>query len=344
MLLGTALSLGFLGCTPSTTPEPVTANVGAPAASPEPTGPKPLPPATAREAELAARLQATVRHFATEIGERNVNASWQLASATDDIARTLEKMGYDVRRQGIAVGDDVVQNLEVASGGGRHGDETIVVGAHFDTAAGTPGADDDASGVAAALELARSFREKKTSRVVRFSFFANGEAPYFKTAQMGSLVYAKDLRAHGSTVVGMIDLVGLGVFSTAPSSQHSPKDVAAVYPPTADFVAVTGGEPSRSFVEQLAQAMHKYATLPVVSSVLSPGAPGVGSSDDWAFSELGIPAAIVTDTTSSRYAEHHLPTDVPDRLDYDRMARVVAGLEKSLDDLLVGAADPAGTP
>src|SRR5207247_6038449 len=101
-----------------------------------------------------------------------MDKSWNYASATDDLARQLEKLGFEARRQGYAIGTDVVQNIEAKVAGGRHGDESIVVGAHYDTEHGTPGADDNASGVAGVVELARLFRDKKPNRTVRFVFFA----------------------------------------------------------------------------------------------------------------------------------------------------------------------------
>lgn len=327
--------LAVAACAPAvTTKPPATAPVAATAPS-APASPV-LPPLTAEQAELATRLRATVTHLATDIGERNLGDSWKLATATDDLARTLEKMGYEVRRQGIPIGDDVVQNLEATSGGGKHGDESIVVGAHYDTAKGTPGADDDATGVAALIELARAFYGKKTSRVVRFALFANEEEPYFATPQMGSVVYAKDLVAHGVTVAGMLSLESLGVFATTPGSQGAPKNNAAKYPNIGDFIAIESNDASRPFSDRVAASLRKNGALPVVSVLADADRAPANSGDQWVFDELHVPAVMITDTRALRDAANHQAGDVPERLDYDRLARVVSALEVTLDELLSG--------
>src|SRR5262249_46211046 len=154
-------------------------------------------------------LRKTVQHLAVEIGERNAAQSWNLATATDDLALSLEKLGYEVRRQGIVAGDAVVQNLAVHVSGGEHGGQAIVVGAHFDTAEGTPGADENASGAAAVLELARAFYSAKPKRALHFALFVNSGPPYTLTDKMGSIAYAKALKAEGLDVRGMVALDGL---------------------------------------------------------------------------------------------------------------------------------------
>ena len=299
-----------------------------------PARPAPLPPPTEEERALAERLRATVSHLALEVGERHAAEGWNLATATDDIARTLEKMGYEVRRQGLVAGQDVVvQNVEVHVSGGEHGGQTLVVGAHFDTSAGTPGADSDASGVAAVLELARAFRERKLERTVRFAFFTNEEAPHFQTDHMGSLVYAKDLATQGLDVVGMMSIDGIGAYSVEPGSARFPAELAPHYPTTGDFLAVVGNEPSRALLEEVTASMKKHATLPIVGSVLGADTPFAASSDQWAFWKVGMPAIMITDTGPFRYAHYHQKTDLPEHLDFDRMARVVLGLEQTLAEL-----------
>jgi hypothetical protein len=300
----------------------------APALEAHAADPATLSPPTAEEQDLAERLRATVTHLAADIGERNIGKGWNLASATDDLARTLEKMGYEVRRQGIVVGDDVVQNLEVRAGGGEHGAESLVVAAHFDTATGSPGADDNASGTAAVVELARLFRERKTSRAIRFALLANGEAPYFGTEQMGGLVYAKQLVRENAGVVGMMSVDGIGVYGSVRSTQK----VEAGFPDTPDFVAVLGNEASRALLEKVARSM-KSATMNVAAAVLAPESGAISESDQWAFWKLGLPAVLVTDTGSLRDAHHDTKTDLPSELDFDRMARVVAALARTIEAL-----------
>jgi Peptidase family M28 len=329
-----ALGLCSIGCA---------AHAGAPRASDvraAPSGGSSPPPSlavpTPEERDLAVRLKTTVEHLSVKLGERNMEKSWNYASATDDIARDLEKLGYEARRQGYAIGTDVVQNIEAKVPGGRHGDESVVVGAHYDTERGSPGADDNASGVAAVFELARMFREKKPSRTLRFVFFANEEAPYSQTEQMGSLVYAKDLVAHGTRVVAMLSLESIGYFSSDAGSQHYPPELASRYPTVGDFIAVVGNEASRPLLDNLTQTLKRSATLPVVGDVLPDTVPDGSRSDHWSFWKLGIPAVMITDTAPFRNPHYHKTTDLPDVLDFDRMSRVVAGLAKVLDVVSVG--------
>jgi len=308
-------------------------NVAAPAqATGGAVGPPTLPALTEEEREMSERLRATVQHFAVEIGERNIAASWNLASATDDLATSLEKIGYDVQRQGVVVGDDVVQNIVVHVAGGEHGGEAIVVGAHFDTFAGTPGADDDASGVAAVMELARTFQATRGKRAVYFAFFVNGEAPYVQTDQMGSLVYAKWLKGQGMEVRGMLSLDGLGAYSDAPPARPYPTGVVPPYPATSNFLAILGNEASRPFLEQVTTSM-QHGSVPVVSNVVAEDQALATGSDQWAFWKVGFPALLVTDIAEYRYKDHRQKTDLPDKLDYERMARVVSALKATITDL-----------
>jgi hypothetical protein len=286
-----------------------------------------LPDATPAEKELAERLKATVQHFSVEVGERNLESSWNLATATDDLALGLEKLGYEVRRQGVVIGDAVLQNVEAHVSGGEHGSQTIVVGAHFDTAVGTPGADANASGVAAVLELARVFHDKTPKRGIRFAFFTDEEAPHFGTDHMGSLVYAKELLTQGLQIVGMLSLEGLGAYSAAPNSEHAPPELANRLPTTADFVAVVANEASRPLLEQVTGSLKKHGPVPVFGDVFDPAFPFASASDHSSFWKLGLPAVMVTDTASVRYSHYHAKTDLPAELDFDRMARVVTALE-----------------
>jgi hypothetical protein len=295
-----------------------------------------LSPATPEEQELATRLRSTVEHLSVEIGERNPGRSWNLASATDDLARTLEKMGYEVRRQGIVMGDDVVQNLEAKAAGGDHGGESVVVAAHFDTVNGSPGAD-AVTGAAAIVELARFFQEggpegkpRRTSRTVRFVLLSNGAAPNLATDHAGSLVYGKDLVTQGATVAGAFCLAGLGAYSTVDKSEHGTPDLLPLLPDKADFIAVVGTDANHDWFDRASVGM-KSATLNVTSFVVGKDSPIVHDSDCGAFSLLGFPLVVVTDTGPLRYPHHEKPTDLPKELDFDRMARVVAGLMRTVD-------------
>lgn len=295
-----------------------------------------LPAANEEERGIEERLREVVTYLAVNVGERHAQKSWNLAEATDGLARRLEKMGYEVRRHGFAVGEDVVQNLEVVVPGKERGDETVVVGAHFDTAAGSPGADDDASGVAAVLELARQFHGRKLSRSVRFVFFANGAPPNFRTSAAGSLSYAKGLLSSGARVTAMLNISGIGFYSADAGTQRQPESGKSAYPSAGSFLAVLGSSRSKDLVQYVTQTLGKELPLPVVAD---PAAEVV--SDDWAFDEAGVPTVSVTDTGLLRNPHYRTATDLPDTLDFDRMARVVRALSTLVEGL--GTSLPGGS-
>jgi acetylornithine deacetylase/succinyl-diaminopimelate desuccinylase-like protein len=151
----------------------------------------PLPPLTDLQTVLRAELRGHVEKLAGEIGERNVFLAKKLAAAADYIAATFTAAGCEVRRQSFKAGGELCQNLEIEIPGTTKPEEIVVVGAHYDSVSGSPGADDNASGVAATLALARSLAGQKPARTLRFVAFVNEEPPFFYTENQGSLVYAR---------------------------------------------------------------------------------------------------------------------------------------------------------
>ncbi|HMR74773.1 MAG TPA: M20/M25/M40 family metallo-hydrolase [Polyangiaceae bacterium] len=283
--------------------------------------------------KLVAELKQSVHALSHKIGERNTKKHWELAAAADFIADQLTAAGYEVGRQGFEVDDVIAQNLEVDVRGTERGDEVLVVGAHYDSAPGSPGADDNASGTAALLSLARQFRELKLRRSVRFVFFANEEPPYFQTDRMGSVMYAKHALARGDRMVGMLSLESLGVFSDAKDSQRYPAELREKHPTTGNFIAVVSDTASAGLCRRFAKLMQEGGPVPVEHDALPGDLPGVGWSDHWAFWQIGVPAVMVTDTAPFRSAHYHKATDTADRLDYERMAHVVVSLSRSLREL-----------
>lgn len=288
---------------------------------------------SAVEAALARELERDVTKLSVEIGERNVDKKWELASAADYIASELEDAEYQVERHGYDVGEVAAQNLIVDVPGGRRGDELVIVGAHYDSAPGSPGADDNASGTAALLALARRLRGSAPLRRLRFVFFTNEEPPHFQTPQMGSLMYAKHIAARGEVVRAMISIESIGTYSDAPGSQRYPEGLAARHPTVGNFLAVVSDEPSAQLGRLIAASLKENASLPVVSDALPGDLPGVGWSDHWSFWQIGAPAVMITDTAPFRSAHYHKPTDVPKHLDFNRMARAVAGLLITVEEL-----------
>ena len=157
----------------------------------------PLPPLTEEQRTLEQELHSHVQTLAGQIGERNLFHHDRLVMAADYIRTTLAGAGYEVRRQPYEVEGKICENIEAEVRGSRRPDDIIVIGAHYDSVQGSPGANDNASGVAAMLALARAFAKTAPARTLRFVAFTNEEPPLFQTKHMGSRVYARRSRERG---------------------------------------------------------------------------------------------------------------------------------------------------
>ena len=188
--------------------------------------------------------------------------------------------------------------------------------------------------MAATLALARAFAGRHGERTLRLVFFVNEEPPHFQTASMGSWVHARRCRQRGEKVVAMLSLETIGYFSDEAGSQRYPAPFSLFYPSTGDFIAFVGNYASRRLVREVVGSFRRRARFPSEGGALPGFIPGIGWSDHWAFWQEGYPALMVTDTAPFRYPYYHSVYDTPDRLDYDRMARVVSGLEGVVEDLL----------
>ena len=295
----------------------------------------PLKPLSDGQKEIRDHLRQHVDALAVQIGERNIENKYSsLGSASRYIEDTLKSYGYVVVPQPYSVRGFTVRNLTVELPGAAGSNEIVVIGAHYDSVLGTPGANDNASGVAALLELARLLRNSKPTRTIQFVFFVNEEPPYFQTSKMGSLVYARSLHQKNLRVAGMISLETIGSYSDAPHSQHYPPGLGLFYPDTANFIAFVGNTSSHRLVWRAIGTFREHADFPS-EGVAAPGDwIGVGWSDHWSFWQEGYPAIMVTDTALFRYRYYHTVLDTPDRVDFDRMARVVSGLEPVVLELV----------
>ncbi len=290
----------------------------------------PLPPLAPDQLELSARLQEHVRAVASR--PHNLGHPEELERAAAHIEATLEGMGYAVHRQPFSAAGREVRNIEavVEPSAAAVGARTLVVGAHYDSYGHAPGANDNGTGVAGVLELARLLADLRGEAPlrIRFVLFVNEEPPFFKTELMGSLVYARRLKASGEPVLGMLSLETLGFYSDAEDSQRYPWPLGLLYPSKGDFVAFVGLVSSRAFVRRAVAAFRRLATFPSEGGTAPGVIPGIDWSDHWSFERVGIPALMVTDTALFRYPHYHSPADTPDKVDYERLARVVSGLER----------------
>jgi hypothetical protein len=308
----------------------------------------PLPPLTADETALAAALESDVRRLALDIGQRHPAAfgAAGLRAAEEFLHAALVAAGYEPERQAWETRGVTVANLVATVPGGAKRDEIVVVGGHYDTVPDCPGANDNGSGTAATLALARRLAGARPARTLRFCFFVNEEPPWFQTDDMGSLRYARRCRDRGERIVGMLSLETMGYYSDAAGSQRFDPfpPLKLLYPDAGNFIAFVSDVRSGGFASGVVASFRKSTRFPAHGLALPDSIEGIGWSDHWSFAQAGFPAAMVTDTAAFRYPHYHAAEDTPDKLDFPRMARVVAGLERVVGELVETPAPPAEQP
>jgi len=294
---------------------------------------------------LAEALSAHVGMLAAQIGERHFAHKAALEDTADYIAKQFREAGYDAQFENFQVkrlpllttlrtevqNQTKIKNTDfknvVATKKGKE-PQCIVVGAHYDTVMGSPGADDNASGVAVLLEVARFLKDTPLQKSVLFAAFTNEEPPFFRTAAMGS---AQFLKARPETeIVAMFSLEMLGYYSEAPHSQTYPPFLKYFYPNQGNFVALIGNMASRKLVKRVAESFRVECRVPLACLAAPRFVPGVDFSDQLNFWKAGIPAVMITDTAFNRNPNYHSAADLPQTLDYRKMAEVGKGLIASV--------------
>lgn len=292
----------------------------------------PLPRLTSEEQSMAASLRSHVEAIASR--PHNTHYSEELEASARQIEAKLGALGFAPKAQRFRAHGVDVRNIEIvidptAASPDRSQISTLVVGAHYDSAGNAPGANDNGSGVAALIEIARLLKAHTMTRTrLRLVFFVNEEPPHFKTETMGSLVYAKALARSGETVRAMLALETLGSYFDHPNSQKYPPPLGLMLPKTGNFVAIVGTLETRPLVAEITRHFREAVAFPSIGGVAPGVLPGITWSDHWAFGQIGVPSVMITDTALFRYPHYHLPSDTPDKLDYERLARVTSGLAK----------------
>tara|TARA_R110002096_G_scaffold4493_25_gene20965 strand:- start:1348 stop:2409 length:1062 start_codon:yes stop_codon:yes gene_type:complete len=284
-----------------------------------------------READLQDYLETlTVR-----IGERHYEKPQMLEATKFYLESTLgiSNFGFQVKEQNFEVEGQTFTNVEVEIPGTKWPEQIVVIGAHYDTVKGTPGADDNASGVAAMLALAQSFSGKQQARTLRFVAFVNEEPPFFETNDMGSYRYAERCKNDGDLIVAMLSLESMGYFSDAPDSQKYPQAISDQYPKVGNFIGIVGNLKSRELVDFCHNSFVSAATIPTEKGAFPEMIEGVGWSDHWAFWKFGYPAIMITDTAPFRNPNYHKSTDTLETLDLPRLTQSVIATRKAIEDL-----------
>jgi Zn-dependent M28 family amino/carboxypeptidase len=274
-----------------------------------------------------------VGQLAGRIGERNLWHYRALSAAADYIGDTFAALGYRPEEEPYLCRGNAVRNVLAHKRGALQPEDIVVLGAHYDSVHGSPGANDNGSGVAALLELARVLSREDLPCTVRYVAFVNEEQPFAFSPERGSLVHARAARARGDRIRAMLSLETIGYYSDAPGSQQYPFPLSRFYPERANFIGFVGNLRSRALVWGALRAFRRHSVFPSEGAALPGWVTGVGWSDHWSFWRAGYPAIMVTDTAFFRYPYYHSAGDTPERIDYARMARVVAGLAAVVREL-----------
>ena len=303
---------------------------------------------TPEEIELKAQLQSHITVLASQPRGRNNIEGQRLDIAKDYIVQQFQHYGYVPTQQTYQIQEDMLvvagltanidmenqyTNVIIEKVGNTKPNEVLVIGAHYDTILDSPGANDNGSGVAVLLEIARWLKTQQFAKTVRCVAFANEEAPFYNTFAMGSLVYAKQTSELQENIVGMLALETLGYYSQTEGSQHYPQPFQYFYPDKGNFVAFVGNLSSRRLVRATIGAFREHATIPSEGVAAPAIIPGVSWSDHWAFWQYNYPALMITDTAPFRYPHYHLSSDTADKIDYESLTRVTLGLQKAIEVL-----------
>jgi len=302
-----------------------------------------LPALSQEETILSGELKNHVRYLAETVGERNLTHYDGLNKSVEYIAGQFKASGYnpEVQEYKVPLGflghkwqnthyeQQIYKNVLAEIKGSEKPDEIIVIGAHYDSVPipGCKGANDNASGVAATLALAKFFADKPQKRTLRFAAFANEEPPFFWTKGMGSYVYARSCKAENEKIIAMLTPETIGFYSSEEGSQKYPFPLNWFYPSKGDFIAFAGNSGSELLIKQCVKSFRANAKFPSEGACIPRCIPHIGFSDHWSFWKMNYPAFMITDTAMFRYKYYHTASDNYDRIDYDKTARVVESLK-----------------
>lgn len=276
--------------------------------------------------KTSQRLRQDVLTLSSEIGERNLRHYSRLLEAASFLRDRFRALNYEVESHDYEVDGEFYSNLSVERRSPGDSHQMVIVGAHYDSFVGSPGANDNASGIALLLELAARLRQAELPYNLRFVAFVNEEPPFFRSAQMGSYMYAKQLADRMERVTGMMCLDTVGYFDTEPETQ---RQTFGSMPTTADFIAVVGPGRASGLIESCLALLGEHRpALPVFGFTdFSEEVNYVNYSDHWPFNAFGWPALMVTDTGPMRSSHYHTSEDTADKMNFDRMAELADALE-----------------
>ncbi len=280
------------------------------------------------------RLYKHVEHLSVHIGSRSVYEYDRITATKDYIVSCLEDFGFVPALQSYNYDGKEYSNIIMSIDGIRLPDETVIIGAHYDSVYGTPGADDNASAVAILLEMCRILKSFSPARTLKLIFFVNEESPLFRSKYMGSYVYAMEAKGRNENIKSMISLEMLGYYTDKKGGQTFPLPLMnLMYPSTPNFIAIVGNLSSRNLVEKVKNSLYESPSIPVATLSTVSFIPGIDFSDHRSFWKMGYPAVMITDTAFYRNPNYHTARDSIDTLDFNKMSNLLRGLIQTAKDL-----------
>jgi hypothetical protein len=294
----------------------------------------PLVPLTSADSEAADRLQASVEALSQDIGPRGTHTAGSQEQVDHFLMHELQRLHIDGSEITFDCGGTPGKALEASFPGRTLGRETIVLAAHVDSAPGSPGADDNASGVAVLLEMLRTLQNAACDRTLRFVFWTGGAAPTAGTDKSAAGAYAQRLHGRREKVAAVLCFDSLGVYNDAPGTESVPFPFGFFFSDKGNFVGFVGDWGSRGVMDHTVEQFRLACKFPSQAFSLPSGLSFISDSDDGVMRDAGFPALRVTDTAQWRSPAVGTSGDIPNSLDYARMARVARGLA----DMVAGLA------
>lgn len=286
--------------------------------------------------KLEARVQEEnlsrhIQVLAGGLGERNLYQQQNLEKAAIYIKEELANYGYEVKEQVYFIDNKPFRNLIATKWGSKKKDKIIIVCSHYDSVWGSPGADDNASGVAGLLELASLISKDNLNKTIKFIATTNEEPPFYLSEDMGSFRYAKEAKKNREDIEAVICLESIGFYSDKKNSQSYPLGFSLFYPDKGNFIAIVSNLSSGSLLKRIVKEFKKASAFPI-EYLAAPVflAPAISFSDNWSFWRFGYKAVMITDTAFYRNPYYHTQADTPEKLNYHRISKVIAGLYQVL--------------
>lgn len=275
---------------------------------------------------IRKELESDISYMSGTLGPRNAFSYERLQKCAGWIKKRWESQGYVVKSQTFSIQGRDYENLEIEIKGQKTPAEIVVVSAQYDTLPDSPGANNNASGVAVLLQLSNLLKNYSPDRTLRFVNFVNEEDPFFGTEWMGSLKYAENAYRRHENIKIMLSLDSIGIYKDEPGSQTLPFPFSFFYPERGNFLAFIGDFGSRTYMIQATKGFKKGSSFPIKAGVVPKWTKGAAWSDHSSFWKFGYPGMQITDTGAFRSPYHTTAEDTMEKIDIGALSRIVMGM------------------